>query len=88
MDSKDLSWLAAKQKRLKSWTAFSNEETQDQEIKSKTDTSLKLFSEKLLAIWESGEFNQQDVAEIENLERKLEQLNEESRVRAVGKELQ
>jgi hypothetical protein len=81
MNSTDLSWLTAKQKRLITWEKFLQEELQNPEIKFKTESLIESFSKVLLKIWENNAYSETDKQEIEDLERKLEQLNEESRLR-------
>ncbi len=86
MESADLSWLSAKQKRVKSWQMFIKEETPNSEIKTKTEQNLKALSDKLMQIWEAKSCTQEDRNKIEDLERKLEQLNEEARFQTQAKE--
>ena len=85
METADLSWLAAKQKRVKSWQMFLKEENPNSEIKTKTEQTLKTLSEKLLQIWETKSCSEEDKYKIEDLERILEQLNEEARFQTQAK---
>lgn len=75
--------LSVKQKRLKDWKYWLEHETQDPEIKQQTAQTLKSYSELLFNCWDKGEISQGDHAKFEDLERKLEQLNEEARLRVV-----
>lgn len=85
MDDKDFSWLAAKQKRLITWRQFSKEEIQDPAIRGQTELTLSEFGDLLNKIWESRTLTDADKFKIDNFERKLEQLNEEARIRVVAK---
>lgn len=86
MDAKDFSWLAARQKRIKTWQDFNQHETQDPSIRSATEEKLSLLSNALLKVWDSRCLTPEELANIDNLERQLEQLNEEARLRVVAKE--
>lgn len=85
MNDTDFSWLAAKQKRLKTWREYAENETQDQAIKSRTLTLLGTFSDELNNIWESKKLSPEERFKLESLERDLEQLNEEARLRVVAR---
>ena len=85
MESTSLARLAAKQKRLKDWRAFAASEIQDAGVLRKTEEMLKQYSTVLAEAWESRELTAEGEARIANLERQLEQLNEEARMRVVGR---
>ena len=76
----DLSRLAAKQKRLKDWTLFANNEVSDQQLKQRTTRALAQFQQALSSCWEKNEVTASDIQRIEDLERQLEQLNDEARL--------
>ena len=86
MNSTDLSWLSAKQKRLITWENFVEHEIQDEDMKEQTGKLIGAFSAALLKIWENNAYSDQDKMNLEDLERKLEQLNEESRLRTALRE--
>ena len=82
MNSTDLSWLTAKQKRLITWETFAQEEIKDKVLKAETEKLVQLLSAELLNIWENNSYSDQNKQKIEDLERQLEQANEEARLRA------
>jgi hypothetical protein len=84
----DLATLAAKQKRAKDWADFiAAGEVQDSATKLAIEERLAAFRAALKRVWESETASPADEATIEDLERQLVQLNEEARVRVVGKRL-
>ena len=75
----ELDILAAKQKRLISWQNFLKEQPIKYEIKVKTQAILHLYAELLFTCWKKRSVDAQDLAKLDDFERQLEQLNEESR---------
>ena len=84
MNSNDLSWLAAKQKRLKTWREFAEHEVQDKAIKLQTLSILDKYADCLVQIWKDKSLSEVSQKQISDFERQLEQLNEEARMRVVG----
>jgi len=80
----EISELAAKQKRVLDWRAMLPL-VQDLEVRRETETKLAQFSELLYRTWRSGTVDQASQAAIVGLERQLEQLNDEGRIRIVGR---
>ena len=78
----ELSDLARKQKRIKSWTSFLNNEVSDDSIRAQTVEALKLYRNYLSKCWEQRKISAEDKLKIEDLERQLEQLNEDARLRS------
>ena len=82
----DLSLLAAKQKRIKDWNDFVAEGgVQDARLKSEVVSAIDRFKKVLVKCWEEQKISPEDEQMIRDCERKLEQLNEESRMTVVGK---
>jgi len=78
--------LAAKQKRAKDWSDFiAAGGAQDPVVRRAIEERLATFRAALKRVWESGSINEADAAEIADLERQLVQLNEEARVRVIGR---
>ncbi len=77
--------LAEKQKRLKDWKYWLEHETEDPAIKVQTSQTLQNYSELLFNCWEKGQISIDDSRKLEDLERRLEQLNEEARLRVVAR---
>lgn len=75
--------IATKQKRLKDWKDWLEHETQDPQIRRLTGDALKEYSDLLFRCWELGQISAADGTKLQDLERKLEQLNEEARLRVV-----
>lgn len=78
----DLRGLARKQRRLQEWTHFLKEEVQDSSLRVQMADALKLYKNLLAKCWEEGAIHEQDVRNIDDLERKLEQLASEGRLAA------
>lgn len=77
----ELSQLAAKQKRAKDWQRFIDEgETHDRDLITQTRALLNDFRSALAEAAQAGAVSQTLEARIVDLERKLEQLNEEARL--------
>ncbi|MCO6432154.1 MAG: hypothetical protein J5J00_14950 [Deltaproteobacteria bacterium] len=85
MNGESLAWLARKQKRLKDWKTFADTEIQDAGIRKETKSKLLAYAAVLERVWENQSLDAASAEEIDELERVLEQLNEEARLRVVGK---
>lgn len=82
----DLATLSAKQKRANDWANFiAAGEAHDPMIRAAIEQRLTAFRGALKRVWEAGNFSAADEATIEDLERQLVQLNEEARVRVIGR---
>lgn len=82
----DLATLSAKQKRANDWADFiAAGEVHDSQIKSAMEERLAAFRAALKRVWEAESISAADEAAIEDLERQLVQLNEEARLRVVGR---
>lgn len=77
MEIKD---LASKQARVKFWREFIKTERVPDSIKVKTESLLKLFTETISKVYNSGSINSSDIITIEDLERQLEDMNELARM--------
>jgi len=82
----DLSQLAAKQKRVKDWSNFLENEVQPSDLKGRTASKLKEYRNLLARCWQDQEISEKDELAILSLERDLVRLNEEARMRVVGKQ--
>lgn len=74
-----LSALAARQKRLKFWNTFVKEQVQDKTLRLTYVDQLKLYRNLLARCWEHGQITQADERELDDLERRIEDLNEQAR---------
>ena len=82
----ELSRLAAKQKRLQDWRKFlSQGSVQPEELKQRTNKVLEDYAAVLEHCWEEKNLTDENLKKIDDLERQLEELNEEARVRVVAK---
>lgn len=81
----ELSRLPAKQKRYNDWLAFTNNELEDQKLREPTLALLAQFHAALARCFANSTVSDADAAEIADLERQLEQLNQEARMRVPGK---
>ena len=82
----DLATIAAKQKRANDWGAFvADGGAQDKTIRAAIEDRLAQFKAALKRVWEAGAVSSDDAAVITDLERQLVQLNEEARIRVVGR---
>jgi hypothetical protein len=83
----DIATLAAKQKRANDWSEFiAHGGAQDPVVRRAIEERLATFRGALKRVWEAGSIGAADAAEIADLERQLVQLNEEARVRVVGRQ--
>ena len=80
----DLSRIAAKQKRLKTWTDFAHSDVQCEALKLKILDSLKDYRNLLAKCWENSAVSDIDMTKLEGLERELSDLNEQARMTVVG----
>jgi hypothetical protein len=77
----DLAWLAAKEKRLKYWKEFVEDGgVPDFSLKQTTLTKLNELQQLLGALWEKGGSSPEEAKQLANLERELEDLNEQARL--------
>jgi len=78
----ELSNLAPKQKRIKAWTDFLNEHRPHlpEELNALYSDTLKEYRNSIARCWEDGEVSVAHTEAISNLERRMEQLNEEARL--------
>ena len=75
----ELKLLAKKQKRLLFWTEFVESEVHDEQVRHETLATLKEYRELLARCWEAEAVSEDSQAQLEDLERKLEALNELAR---------
>ena len=73
--------LAAKQKRAAQWLEFAHEKIRDESLRSHVVEQIESLREILRRCWENQSVSDADHANILDLERVLEQLNEEARLR-------
>lgn len=85
MSEQTLARLAARQKRASDWDNFLQTEVQDPEVKEKTAETLKQYRALLARCWEENRITGGEEQQIRDFERQLEFLNEEARVRTVGR---
>ncbi|MCB0329136.1 MAG: hypothetical protein KDD70_05720 [Bdellovibrionales bacterium] len=86
-NSRDLSGLSRRQKRLKDWSHFletevSNSNLNNSEIRVQLTDTLKLYRNLIAKCWESESISRDDSASLTDLERQLEQLTEDARLLA------
>ncbi len=78
----DLQSLTRKQKRVKDWSELLAAGVPHTELKNAFTEKLKLFRNLLAKCWESEKISEEDEMQLEDLERQLEQLAEETRLAA------
>ncbi len=78
----DLSKLAAKQKRLQSWSRFVENEVSDLHLKRNSLALLERYRQALTKVWDVEAVSPDDIRDIDDLERQLEELNERARLAA------
>lgn len=76
----DLSWLAAKQKRVQEWEVALASDTAAPHVKARLLSLLAEFKTCLAKIWESGGASEQDWTRLSSLERELEEAHEDIRL--------
>lgn len=82
----ELSALARKQKRLKDWLEFIQDGgVQDPHQRSQALQTLESYKRAIAKCWQIKVISPDDERTISDLERRLEQLNEESRMTTIGK---
>ena len=81
-DLMNLSSLAAKQKRIRDWQDFARRGAIPEALRAVTLADLKSLQEVLAECWASGAISAEQERRIADLERRLEQQNEEARLAA------
>ena len=81
----ELSSLAAKQKRLKDWREGLAYMVQDERLRQKTSEAVDKLSAVLVRCWENQAISEKDAADIVDLERQLERMNELARMTVIPK---
>lgn len=81
----ELSSFAARQKRARDWEAFAREQCQDPAIQTEIIAAVREYRLALTQCWEEQRVSPEAAAKIADLERRLTQLNEEARLRVVGR---
>lgn len=79
----DIQRLSAKQKRIQDWNKALVQNNPPVHLRVDFENQLKGYRNFLAKLWETGTIEPEDVVQIENFERILEQLHEE--VRFVGR---
>jgi len=82
----DLTRIAAKQKRAKDWLDFAENELRDPALKPIFVEKIGQFKQLLLDIWTNPETLAEKSLLLADLERQLEELHLESRLRLVPQE--
>lgn len=80
-----LSDLAAKQQRLKTWLRYLDTEVQSEELHQRMKDTLQSYRTALARCWKTEKITDQDRDEIQDLERQLEELDEEARMVVVAR---
>ena len=78
----DLRSLTRKQKRLKDWTNFLEQEVVDDATRVSLTNELKNYRNLLAKVWEEERVSEEDEASIDDLERRIEQLADDARLLA------
>jgi hypothetical protein len=78
----ELATLAAKQKRVKDWLEFARVGIPDEQLRTATLAAADELSRVLVACWKAGAISPDEASRIGDLERRLEQLNEDARLAA------
>lgn len=81
----ELPRLAAKQKRYRDILAFSNEETLDPSLKPPLLQTLANYRSALAQCWRQGNITSQDLLTLDSIERELEKLHNDARLRTAHK---
>lgn len=76
----DMTSLTSKQKRLNDWMLALKEPFPTDALRLKVEDTLKLYRNVLAKCWEANALTSEDEATIEDLERQLEELNNEARL--------
>lgn len=77
----ELSDLASKQKRVQHWTAFVGSEVMPEELKARFIEALKCYKNLLAKVWQQSSISDDDVRHFEDLERRLQELDWNVRLR-------
>lgn len=80
----DAKRLAAKQKRFQDWSKFFAHELRDKTLQPEIDSQLSTYRQLLAEVWKSGATDSL-VTKIDSVERDLERLDHEVRVRVPGR---
>lgn len=81
----ELSALAAKQKRIQAWDFLLESEVDEPALKTRFSSALDRYRALLVRVWKAGKISSADEHEINDLERQLEQLDDEARLTVVGR---
>lgn len=76
----DLSWLAAKQKRIQEWEVALASDAASPHVKARLHSLISEFRMSLAKVWESGDATEQDMVRLTSLERELEEAHEDIRL--------
>ena len=80
----DAKRLAAKQKRYQDWSKFFAQELKDVTLQPEVKAHLSDYRQLLAEVWKSGATDSL-ATQIDSVERDLERLNHEARVRVPGR---
>ena len=80
----DAKRLAAKQKRYQDWSKFFSTELKDPSLQPEVHAQLSSYRHLLAEVWKSG-VTDALTSKIDSVERDLERLNHEARVRVPGR---
>jgi len=72
--------LAAKQKRIKDWDKAKSDFNSHPRLAHEIEDALKKYRNLLAKCWEEGHVTENEASEIEDLEARIDQLHEESRL--------
>jgi hypothetical protein len=79
----NLATIAAKQKRVKDWSEALETMVQDSDLREKTRLVLKQYQNLLMRCWDAQLVSDSESAQLQDLERELERLNEVARMTVV-----
>lgn len=78
----EISRLASKNKRIQDWRRFLSEETSiNARVRAETEALLLELAEVLSVCWAAKSVSDKDEQQISDLERKLEELNDQGRLK-------
>lgn len=80
MSDMDIKRLSAKQKRIMDWESARAGSEVDPELTLQFKELLKEYRNLLAKCWQEEHFTEPEIAEIENLEARIDQIHEESRL--------
>lgn len=78
----DISQLAAKQKRILEWRDFLEVSNIPQNLKDRISNTLEVYAKILIDCWKKGSCSPEYVAQLANVERELEMMNDSVRLTA------